>query len=224
MILHMIAFTLFLLLECRPIKSYWTRYGVENLLIAAYNPSTLKNPCINEGGAVFGMSVPQILTDLLTTLLPNLLLLGLNISRPQKLRLAMLFAVGYVVTIIGIVRVVYTWKYLYTSWDRTWAGDTLLLWTELEASFVVLCACAPALNALYTKLLGPKVRDLASSVRARSNDKRRSRSLGYAEMGGKHPFSGTATGTTASSEGESYLKAKDIEMANVRIHTIEESR
>lgn len=224
MILHMIAYTLFLLLECHPIKAYWTRYGIDNLLKAAYDPDGALDPCINEGGAVFGMSIPQVLTDLLTTLLPNLLLLDLNISRPQKLRLAALFAVGYVVTIIGTVRVVYTWKYLYTSWDRTWAGSRLLLWTELEACFVVLCACAPALNALYTKLLGPKVRDLASSVRMRSNNRRKSQSLGYAEMRGKHLFSGTATGTTASSEGGSYLKAKDIEMANVRIHTIEENR
>jgi hypothetical protein len=195
--------------------------------MAAIDSEAVKNTCVNEGPAVFSLSVPSVLTDLLTTLLPNLLLLDLTLPASQKWKLAILFGAGYIVTAVGAVRIYWTYQYLFVSWDGTWTGYSLLVWSNLEATFAVLCSCVPALNALYTKWAGPKSRELVSSVKTKRS--RASKSVGYAEMDGKVLFSGTSTTQATIAAGEPPVMKplangqKDIEMARVSVYTIGEA-
>jgi hypothetical protein len=56
----------------------------------------------------------------------------------------------------GIVRTVYVWITTNETWDETWVGYTLWLWTSVESHLTIICACAPALKPFFRRYLaGP---------------------------------------------------------------------
>ena len=51
---------------------------------------------------------------------------------------------------MGIVRVIYTHKVFFQSYDAIWIAPVLLVWTHMELHVGIICACAPALKAFFT--------------------------------------------------------------------------
>jgi hypothetical protein len=61
------------------------------------------------------------------------------------------------VCIAGIIRTVYIWRTTNETYDETWVGYTLWLWTAVESDLAIICACTPALNPFFRKYLGGSV-------------------------------------------------------------------
>jgi hypothetical protein len=95
---------------------------------------------------------------------------------------------------MGIIRIVYSHRVFFESYDVTWEGPILLIWTHMELHLGIICACAPALKAFFVH---HNIVSFGSLVP--SSISRRSHSSRNAIMGPKSQES--SEGTKASSEG-----------------------
>jgi hypothetical protein len=168
---YVIACLLVLLLGCRPLDAYW--YSALPTYTAEYS-------CYNEGTAIPAVAIISVVTDIIVVSLPCYVVLGMTMPIRQKLTLIVIFGVGFMyappsplfssalpssqlmslltystrVCIAGIVRTVYIWRTFNDTYDETWVGYTVWLWTAVEVDLAIICACTPALKPLFKRYLG----------------------------------------------------------------------
>lgn len=87
--------------------------------------------------------------DLAVALLPTALFWNLRLPRRQKIAIWSLFAVGCTTAIASLIRIYYVYLDFYQSYDITWWGFYLWLWTEIELAVATICASAPSLKAIF---------------------------------------------------------------------------
>lgn len=126
----------------RPIWHYWT-------LFADWGN------CISEWPPLAGQGITTVLTDIAVYLLPMPTLFRLQMPRSQRISLIILFGLGTVVVIAGIMRTYWVLRveirYVEDpSYDLTWDGFNIWVWTALEANLAIVCGCAPTLRRLFT--------------------------------------------------------------------------
>jgi len=170
-IAYAISFGLVLLVGCHPLDAYW--YSV----LPTY---TEEHYCYDEGTAVPAAAITSVITDFVVVSLPCYVVWGMRMPIRQKLSLFGIFGVGLMygpslfrticsinglihllystsVCVAGIVRTVYIWRTLNETYDETWVGYTLWLWTAVETDLAIICACAPALKPFFKRYLGGSV-------------------------------------------------------------------
>jgi hypothetical protein len=77
------------------------------------------------------------------------------------------------VCIAGIIRTIYIWRTTSETYDETWVGYTLWLWTAVESDLAIICACTPALKPLFRRYLGGSMggsSDVTSAAGAYTRD------------------------------------------------------
>ena len=135
-----------LCLICRPLSAYWKSYNY------SYNREFT---CI-DGNVLTPISgVLSIISDLYAVVLPFLMLrhYSLEVPRRQKIGLNIIFALGTIVAGCGIARTYYLWEINHT-YDTSWTGFNLFVWSLLECHLAVIFACAPSLRAFLRRYLG----------------------------------------------------------------------
>jgi hypothetical protein len=70
----------------------------------------------------------------------------------QRIAVGLLFSLGFIVTIAGIVRTWYIYKSLIAEYDQTWFAYPLWIAAAVEIDLGVICASAPALRPLFAQL------------------------------------------------------------------------
>ncbi|KAJ5454024.1 uncharacterized protein N7458_004980 [Penicillium daleae] len=137
--------------------------------------SSIKGTCIDAIPFYFALAGTSIGLDLIIIALPLPVLWRLQLRLKQKLILAALFALGFFVTIIQIIRI-FTVKDLKTYTD----SKNIVIWSCIEVSLGVIVSCIPT--------YGPLFKAFASTVNSyRNNDTSRSYQLGSV-----HPTSKSA--------------------------------
>ncbi|KAK7453090.1 integral membrane protein [Colletotrichum acutatum] len=157
----------------RPIWHYWT-------LFADWGN------CIPEWPPLAGQGITNVLTDIAVYLLPMPTLFRLQMPLTQRISLIILFGLGTVVVLAGIMRTYWVIRVevLYVedpSYDLTWDGFNIWVWTALEANLAIVCGCAPTLRRLFTgggKDQTPKVHSSIQTIGSSGMKKRKNRSLG----------------------------------------------
>jgi hypothetical protein len=86
------------------------------------------------GGAV------KTFTELVITTLPIPIVLNLTMHKNQKIAIAILLGVGYLVTVAGIVRTYYTYRVFFTTYDETWMQYPAFLASAVENNLAVVRA------------------------------------------------------------------------------------
>jgi hypothetical protein len=132
--------------SCRPSTSYW------DILNS-------KRDCVHEGPPLIGQAIVTIGTDFIVYVLPMPTLYRLSLPPLQRLGLIILFGMGGVVIIAGSFRTYWVHFVVYETYDVTWEGFNVWIWTAVEANLGVICGCIPALRPL----LFPK-RSKASAI------------------------------------------------------------
>jgi hypothetical protein len=61
------------------------------------------------------------------------------------------------VCIAGIIRTVYIWRTFNETYDETWVGYTVWLWTAVEGDLAIICACTPALKPFFKRYFGGSI-------------------------------------------------------------------
>lgn len=142
-------------------------------------------------------------------ILPIYLAIGLKMSLKQKVSLVAVLALGCIVTVFSVIRIIVTYT-VTTQPEVSW----LALWSTIESSIAVMVACLPSFKVLVAQNRG------GSS----SNSKSRSK---YADMAGSAHQSGTgrsrfgqvsrsATVTSKVLASRGFEDLDDTELRNMR--------
>ncbi|KAL8689065.1 MAG: hypothetical protein Q9218_005173 [Villophora microphyllina] len=143
-VLMLIAFFISAVLACQPLSAFWEP-------LAAY-----PHHCIDEGNYMLSFGIITIFLDFAILLLPIPLVMGLQLSRKQRIAVLTLFGLGFIVCIAGIVQVYYIDKALRKSYDETWDGWPLWVASAVEVDLGILCVSIPAIRpflAIYVPRL-----------------------------------------------------------------------
>jgi hypothetical protein len=132
------AFVVFLValwVQCIPISSYWE-------LTADHRD------CIPEGPPLVVQSTLNVVTDFMIYALPIPTLFSLSLPWNQRIGLIILFSVGGVIVVAGSFRAYWIHYTLFETYDATWEGYNIWIWTAIETNVGVICGCIPALKPL----------------------------------------------------------------------------
>ncbi|EAW15669.1 putative integral membrane protein (Pth11) [Aspergillus fischeri NRRL 181] len=175
---NQLAFTFVLCFACRPIARQWDM--------------SIQGSCIDTVASYYGTSLAF---DCIIIALPLPVLITLRLQRRQKAALVAVFALGFFVTIIQIIRI-FTIKNLKTYTD----SQPIVLWSVIEISLGVIISCIPTYGPLFHSL------HLTSTHRRRHPDGYRSQSYrltspsnrptGYIHGSGSRPFDSSIPATT----------------------------
>jgi hypothetical protein len=93
-----------------------------------------------------------IVSDVAITIMPIPILSKLGLPKRQKLGLCLLFGIGGFVCAISIARVIQL-PALSGSKDMTYDIAGPLIWYYVEATFIIIGACGPALKPFFSRYL-----------------------------------------------------------------------
>jgi len=109
--------------------------------------------CLDEVVALYCANIISIVQDFLTFLMPLLLFWNLQLPIRQKVVLGCIFSVGFFICIVGIIRIVYTERVYFSTYDTTWASQPVWIWTAVELHGAIVCASTPALKVFFERFL-----------------------------------------------------------------------
>ncbi|OJJ96331.1 hypothetical protein ASPACDRAFT_16934, partial [Aspergillus aculeatus ATCC 16872] len=138
---NQLVFTLLLTLACQPVAKQWD--------------SSIPGTCIDTVASYYGTSLGF---DIVIIALPLPVLWTLQLRHSQKVALIGIFALGFFITIIQIIRI-FTIKNLKTYTD----SQPIVLWSDVEISLGVIIACIPTYGPYFHAFAST----LSSSYRTR---------------------------------------------------------
>ncbi|KAK4238313.1 hypothetical protein C8A03DRAFT_43912 [Achaetomium macrosporum] len=121
---------------CTPLSSYW------NLLAGSRD-------CLPEGPPLIAHAATTICSDFLVWVLPLPSLYRAKLPLSQRLALIVLFSVGLLVVFAACIRTYWVHYVAEVTYDVTWEGLHLWVWTAVEVQLGVICGCVPWLKALF---------------------------------------------------------------------------
>ncbi|KAJ3569068.1 hypothetical protein NPX13_g6206 [Xylaria arbuscula] len=146
---NLIAFVLATVFQCSPIYGAWTFWD-----------GTFQGHCNNLHLQSWVQAGINIALDLVTIILPLPSLAKLSASRGRKIRIIIMFALGFFITIISVLRlrtlVVFA-NSTNVSYDYVEPG----LYSIIEASVSIIVGCLPSVRALLLTIT-PKILTLTS--------------------------------------------------------------
>ncbi|ORY02462.1 hypothetical protein BCR34DRAFT_591903 [Clohesyomyces aquaticus] len=133
-----IVFIFIGIFQCNPVSDYWT--GAQ------------AGSCLDEGIVTLAVGIINCVADINCTVLPMPMAANLQMPTRQRIAVMVLFSLGFVVTITGIVRTYYIYKSLIAEYDTTWYAYPLWIAAAVEIDLGVICASTPVLRPLLSKL------------------------------------------------------------------------
>ncbi|KAH7368699.1 hypothetical protein B0T11DRAFT_277500 [Plectosphaerella cucumerina] len=138
-----IVFLIVLWTQCIPIQYYWR-----------VHPDSVTK-CIAEWPPLAGQTISTIVADTIVYLLPLPTLWRLRLPLFQRISLMVLFSMGVVVVAAACARTYWAYHVTTQTFDVTWEGFELWIWTAVEVSLGIICGCVPVLRRLLpAKLSG----------------------------------------------------------------------
>ncbi|KAI9746303.1 MAG: hypothetical protein M1818_000014 [Claussenomyces sp. TS43310] len=123
--------------QCVPFHGNWTNW--------MYKEPPVK--CINSYAAVLAAAGLSIFHDCVILIMPLPTLWSLNLQWQKKAHLFIMFTVGVVIIVCSLIRVPTLLK-LKSSTDPSYDQAPVAIWTNLEQSVGIMCACLPACRSL----------------------------------------------------------------------------
>jgi hypothetical protein len=105
--------------------------------------------CVPEGPPLIAHAATTICSDFLVWVLPLPSLYRAKLPFSQRLALIVLFSVGLLVVFAACIRTYWVHYVVDETYDITWEGFHLWLWTAVEVQLGVICGCVPWLKALF---------------------------------------------------------------------------
>ncbi|PWY70298.1 hypothetical protein BO94DRAFT_502324 [Aspergillus sclerotioniger CBS 115572] len=130
--------------SCDPPRALW-------MTVAG---ATCRSSNVIIGFATFNGALSAF-TDLSLAIYPSVILWKLQMSLRKKLALSAALGLGAISACAAIIKTTHL-NALANVTDATYAGWSLVLWTNIEADLVVLASCIPTLQPLLEFLLGKR--------------------------------------------------------------------
>ncbi|KAK3896409.1 hypothetical protein C8A05DRAFT_48487 [Staphylotrichum tortipilum] len=126
------------LTSASPLSSYW-------------NLARMTIDCIDETLPLFAYAYLSVVYDFFVWALPLPTIYRAGLPLSQRLALIALFSVGLFVVVAAAIRIYYLDVVLRQTYDVTWEGSHLWLWTAVEANLGIICGCVLWLKSLMGK-------------------------------------------------------------------------
>ncbi|KAI9710162.1 MAG: hypothetical protein M1820_002964 [Bogoriella megaspora] len=123
--------------NCTPIKGFWDK--------------TVSAKCVSFEKYVIGVAVVNITTDVVIWILPIPMIWRLHLKKGQKLLLTFVFLLGLFVWAASFVRL-FTSIFILSNPDTTYAYYPGFIWSVVEPSVAVICACLITMNVLLKRI------------------------------------------------------------------------
>ncbi|KAH9211450.1 hypothetical protein DL95DRAFT_464881 [Leptodontidium sp. 2 PMI_412] len=123
--------------QCQPVNFFWERM----------RDPTLKGTCIDTGAFYIATSALTIFTDLAVLALPFWIFLGLKMPLKVRIALITVFLLGFVVTIVGILRMAWLIEISYHP-AKDFNYDIRFCYSAVETNLAIITASGPALRPL----------------------------------------------------------------------------
>ncbi|KAK4446895.1 hypothetical protein QBC34DRAFT_304216 [Podospora aff. communis PSN243] len=139
------VFLVVLFTQCAPMSAYWDILRGE----AKCNP---------EGPPLMAQAIFTVMADFAVWVLPLPTLMKARLPPSQRIALIVLFSCGLFVVFGAIMRTYWIWVVVEETYDVTWEGFHLWIWTAVEVHLGLICGCIPTLKALVSSYASEKRR------------------------------------------------------------------
>ncbi|KAH8758528.1 hypothetical protein F5882DRAFT_480263 [Hyaloscypha sp. PMI_1271] len=125
------------ILSCRPVRAFW-------------DITVTEKECINTTAFFIANSAAHVIIDVAILTLPIRKVWPLKMSVQKKVVVSFMFLLGGFICVIGIIRLFFLATLKMA--DVTYSLVDTYVWSSVETSVGVICACLPTLRPLFTKL------------------------------------------------------------------------
>ncbi|RSL85333.1 hypothetical protein CEP52_016176 [Fusarium oligoseptatum] len=138
-----IAIVFTTIFQCTPIDKAW-------------KPFMTEGKCIDKNKFFIGNSIPNIVVDAMIISLPVWEVSKVQVPRSQRVAIAGIFLLGGLIVVISCIRLKYIVDLLQAGpqADFTKLISTPWIWTVIEPSIGLLCACLPTMQPLLYLVFG----------------------------------------------------------------------
>ncbi|KAL1899811.1 hypothetical protein Sste5346_002677 [Sporothrix stenoceras] len=131
----MVAIFLVVIFQCTPIAFNW-----DTTIVGGH--------CVQQGTFYLATAALTIFTDVLNLALPFWVFLDLKMPLRVKVALLFVFLLGAIVTIVGIVRLVFIYQGFFGSPSADPTYSLGFCTSAIETNLAIICASAPSLRGL----------------------------------------------------------------------------
>ncbi|GAB1732553.1 hypothetical protein NU195Hw_g5600t1 [Hortaea werneckii] len=131
-----VAFLLVSVFQCRPLSYAWHHWDGEH-----------SGTCNNINAQGWTSAAFNVILDVIVIALPLPLLAKLQLNKRKKFLVILMFSVGFVVTIISILRLQVLVQFGNTT-NFTYHYKSVGYWSTAELDLAVICACMPGIRLL----------------------------------------------------------------------------
>ncbi|POS71064.1 hypothetical protein DHEL01_v210542 [Diaporthe helianthi] len=131
----------YIFLQCRPIAATWGE--VEGICVSKTIYVSI----------TFTISGFNLVTDILTSLLPFLMLRGVQMSKQKKTAIIGILSLGVLASIATIARLPYAQAYFAADNYMEGVGN-IMLWTVCECDLALIAGSLPMLRTLFKSIKG----------------------------------------------------------------------
>ncbi|OJD37425.1 uncharacterized protein BKCO1_7000164 [Diplodia corticola] len=124
---------------CRPISDFWSPYPKPN-------------SCQRKEEILTTAVIQKATSEAIVFIWPVYFIWSLKLSRAVRLQLSILFSLGSVVFVLGIVKVWYLWYSYHTNDDPIWTSARFCLLETVEINLSLVCACLPHIKRIVKML------------------------------------------------------------------------
>ncbi|KAL2842799.1 hypothetical protein BJX68DRAFT_278171 [Aspergillus pseudodeflectus] len=169
-IAYIIVFDLISIFQCSPVQGAWHRWD-----------ETGDYKCNNINAQGWSSAAVNMALDIMVMALPIKELYGLNLSWRRKVFVMCMFSLGIFVTLVSIIRLESLIVFANTT-NLTWDYVQIGYWSTIEIHVGVICACLPAIRALFRRIWPRMFGDTDKGISKGS----RSRSVGTGPASATH--------------------------------------
>ncbi|EFX06568.1 cfem domain containing protein [Grosmannia clavigera kw1407] len=156
---YLIAFNIVSVYQCSPLEGAWKAWD-----------GTVQAHCRDINAQSWAAAIINIALDLATIILPLPELSKIRLSIAKKFQVLLMFSLGFFVTIVSAIRLSSLQQYGTTT-NFTQDYTEIGYWSTIEVAVGVVCACLPAVRALFGHILpgvfGTTVRDKSEYIQQR---------------------------------------------------------
>ena len=141
--LALIAWFFPVVFQCKPVRYAWTRWDGES-----------GGSCIDLNAGTWTHATFNIVMDVVVLILPlpELAKLLTTYTIWWKVRVMVMFSFGLIVTIVSILRL-RTLIVFANTHNPTWDYLGAAIWSVVEISVAIICACLPMTKLFFTRML-----------------------------------------------------------------------
>ncbi|KAI0867335.1 hypothetical protein GGS24DRAFT_515889 [Hypoxylon argillaceum] len=138
-----IAVLFSVIFQCTPVDFFWNQYNPH------LNPRPEGSCYLNSPALVISSSALNSVGDIGILILPVIMIGQLQLPRPKRIALGLIFATGTFAIAAGLTRLSQSVSVTREGADSTWITADIYLWTVIEAGVGLVCSCLPVIGPIF---------------------------------------------------------------------------